>query len=129
MSKLSSEEAAQLSAYLSEITNHTDLDAIALVSREGMRLAFSAVEGYEIEPDLFAAMTAVILQAGHDSVMKLGFDKLLEVVLRGSESFMVVSSAGRFFVVGASKNVKELAKIVAVFRFYAGKIAERYPEA
>jgi predicted regulator of Ras-like GTPase activity (Roadblock/LC7/MglB family) len=120
MSKLSSEEAAQLSAYLSEITNHTDLDAIGLVSREGMRLAFSAVEGYEIEPDF--------LQAGHDSVMKLGFDKLLEVVLRGSESFMVVSSAGRFFVVGASKNVKELGKIVAVFRFYAGKIGERYPE-
>jgi predicted regulator of Ras-like GTPase activity (Roadblock/LC7/MglB family) len=128
MSKLSTEEAAQLSAYLSEITNHTDLDAIALVSREGMRLAYSAVEGYEIDPDIFAAMTAVILQAGVDSVEKLGFDQLLEVVIRGSVSFMVVSSAGRFFVVGASRNVKELAKIVAVFRFYAGKIGERYPE-
>ena len=127
MSKLSTEEAAQLSAYLSEITNHTDLDAIALVSREGMRLAYSAVEGYEIDPDIFAAMTAVILQAGVDSVEKLGFDQLLEVVIRGSVSFMVVSSA-RIFVVGASRNVKELAKIVAVFRFYAGKIGERYPE-
>jgi predicted regulator of Ras-like GTPase activity (Roadblock/LC7/MglB family) len=128
MSKLSNEEAAQLSAYLSEITNHTDLDAIGLVSREGLRLAYSAVEGYEVEPDLLAAMTAVILQAGHDSVVKLGFDRLLEVVLRGKKSFMVVSAAGRFFLVGASLNVKELAKIVAVFRFYAGKIAERYPD-
>ena len=126
---LSNEEAQQLSAYLGSITENTDLDAIALVSREGLRLAFSAVEGYEIDPDLLSAMTAVILQAGRDSVSKLGFNQLLEVVLRGKQSFMVVSYAGRFFLVGASTALKQLGKVVAVFRYYAKKIADSYPEA
>ncbi|MHA1718944.1 MAG: hypothetical protein ACTSWX_01070 [Promethearchaeota archaeon] len=119
--------AEELSAYLANITSNTELDALALVSREGMRLAFSAVPGYNINPDSLCAMGAVILQSGEESVSKIGFNKLIEVVLRGKKSFMVISSAGRFFLIGASQVIKDLGKTVTVFRYYAGKIAELYP--
>ena len=38
-----------------------------------------------------------------------------------------VSSAGRFFLIGASQVIQDLGKTVTVFRYYAGKIAELYP--
>jgi len=127
MSSLNESDASELSAYLANITSNTELDALALVSREGMRLAFSAVPGYQINPDSLCAMGAVLLQSGEESVSKIGYNKLIEVVLRGKKSFMVISSAGRFFLIGASQVIQDLGKTVTVFRYYAGKIAELYP--
>ena len=120
-------QADQLSGYLSNITQNTELEALALVSKEGMRLAFSAIPEYEIDPDQLCALGAVLLSSGEDSVSKIGFNNLVEVVLRGKKSFMVISAAGRFFLIGASRTIKDLGKTVTVFRFYAGKIAELYP--
>lgn len=125
---LSQSDAEQLSGYLGNITQNTELEALALVSREGMRLAFSAIPEYHIDPDQLCAMSAVLLQSGIDSVEKIGYNKLIEVVLRGIQSYMVLSSAGRFFLIGASRNIKDLGKTVTVFRYYAGKIGESYPE-
>jgi len=107
---LSESDAASLSAYLANITSNTELDA-----------------GYTINPDSLCAMGAVLLQSGEESVSKIGYNKLIEVVLRGKKSFMVISSAGRFFLIGASQVIKDLGKTVTVFRYYAGKIAELYP--
>ena len=128
MSNLTPEEAQNLAVFLGNITQHTDLEALALVTREGMRLAFSAVPGYNINPDQLSSMAAVILQAGVEAVEKMGYDYLSECVLRGKKSFIVLAAAGRFFLVGASRDIKDLGKIVSVFRYYARKIAESYPE-
>jgi predicted regulator of Ras-like GTPase activity (Roadblock/LC7/MglB family) len=125
---LDEKDAQNLSAYLANITGNTDLEALSLVTKEGLRLAFSAVPGYEINPDSLCAMAAVLLQSGFDSITRIGYNKLLEVVLRGKNGFLVISAAGRFFLIGASRNIRDLGKIVTVFRYYAGKIAETYPE-
>jgi predicted regulator of Ras-like GTPase activity (Roadblock/LC7/MglB family) len=127
MSQPTEAEANTLAQYLAGITQHTDLEALALVTREGMRLAFSAVPGFDINPDLLSAMSAVILQAGDDAVRKLGYNNLLEVVLRGSNAFLLFAAAGRFFLIGASRSIKDLGKTVSVFRYYAGEIAKAYP--
>lgn len=124
---LNQTDAAQLSAFLSNITSNTELEALALVTKEGLRLAFSAVPGYDINPDSLCAMGAVLLQSGMDSVTKIGYSKLIEVVLRGTRSFMVISAAGRFFLIGACRSIQDLGKTVTVFRYYAQKIAELYP--
>lgn len=128
MSNLTPDEAQNLAVYLGNITEHTDLEALALVTREGMRLAFSAVPGYDINPDQLSSMAAVILQAGVEAVEKMGYDYLSECVVRGQGSYLVLAAAGRFFLAGASRDVKDLSKVVSVFRYYAKKIAESYPE-
>ncbi|MBD3350236.1 MAG: hypothetical protein GF364_02005 [Candidatus Lokiarchaeota archaeon] len=128
MSSLTPEEAQNLAVFLGNITQHTELEALALVTREGMRLAFSAIPDYKINPDQLSSMAAVILQSGVDAVEKVGYDYLSECVIRGKSSFMVLAAAGRFFLVGASRDTKDLGKVVSVFRYYAKKIAESYPE-
>ncbi len=128
MSDLTPQEAQNLSEFLGNITEHTDLEALALVTREGLRLAFSCVPGYNINPDLFSSMSAVVMKSGEDAIQSLEYNDLLEVILRGDNAFIILSNAGRFFLMGASREIKDLGKIVSVFRYYAKEISKRYPK-
>ncbi|MEJ2293593.1 MAG: roadblock/LC7 domain-containing protein [Candidatus Lokiarchaeota archaeon] len=127
MSDLTPEEAHSLSNFLGNITEHTELEALALVTRDGLRLAFSCIPDYDVDPDLFSSLSAVVMQSGQDSIDSLGYDNLLEVVLRGQNAFIILSAAGRFFLMGASRKTEDLGKIVSVFRYYAKEIGVRYP--
>ncbi|MBA7520123.1 hypothetical protein ES705_12216 [subsurface metagenome] len=127
MAELTPDEAQSLSQFLGSITEYSELDSLALITREGLRLAFSAVPGYSVDPDLFASLSAVVMQSGSDAIDSLGFTNMLEVILRGDNGFIILSSAGRFFLMGASRQMPELGKIVKIFRYYAGEIKARYP--
>jgi predicted regulator of Ras-like GTPase activity (Roadblock/LC7/MglB family) len=127
MSDLTPEEATSLSNFLGNITEHTELEALALVTRDGLRLAFSCIPDYDVDPDLFSSLSAVVMQSGQDSIDALGYNNLLEVVLRGNNAFIILSAAGRFFLMGASRKTEDLGKIVSVFRYYAKEIGVRYP--
>lgn len=127
MSDLTPEEATSLSSFLSSITEYSELEALALITREGLRLAFSAIPGYNLDPDLFSSLSAVVVQSGSDAVAALGFTNMLEVVLRGDSGFIILSAAGRFFLMGASRETADLGKIVKVFRYYSQEISKRYP--
>jgi predicted regulator of Ras-like GTPase activity (Roadblock/LC7/MglB family) len=127
MSDLTPEQAHSLSNFLGNITEHTELEALALVTRDGLRLAFSCIPDYDVDPDLFSSLSAVVMQSGQDAIDSLGYIHLLEVVLRGENAFIILSAAGRFFLMGASRKIEDLGKIVTVFRYYAGEIGKRYP--
>jgi len=129
MSDLTPEEASALSSFLSSITEYSELEALALITREGLRLAFSAIPGYNLDPDLFSSLSAVVVQSGSDAVAALGFTNMLEVVLRGDNGFIILSAAGRFFLMGASRDTADLGKIVKVFRYYSKEISLRYPDS
>ncbi len=127
MTELSPDDAASLSKFLGSITEYSDLEALALVTREGLRLAFSCIPGYNINPDLFSSLSAVVVQSSSDAVETLGFTNMLEVVLRGDNGFIILSTAGKFFLMGASRQMPELGKIVKVFRYYSHEISLRFP--
>jgi predicted regulator of Ras-like GTPase activity (Roadblock/LC7/MglB family) len=127
MSDLTQDQAHSLSKFLGNITEHTELEALALATRDGLRLAFSCIPEYDVDPDLFSSLSAVVMQSGYDAIQSLGYNNLLEVVLRGEKSFIILSGAGRFFLMGASRKIEDLGKIVTVFRYYSGEIAKRYP--
>ena len=127
MSDLTPEEASDLSKFLGSITEYTELEALALVTREGLRLAFSAIPGYSVDPDLFSSLSAVVVQSGSDAIAALGYTNMLEVVLRDDSGFIILSAAGRFFLMGASRENADLGKIVKVFRYYSQEINKRYP--
>ncbi|MFW9999653.1 MAG: roadblock/LC7 domain-containing protein [Candidatus Hodarchaeota archaeon] len=112
---------------MGSITEYSELEALALITREGLRLAFSAIPGYNLDPDLFSSLSAVVVQSGSDAVAALGYTNLLEVVLRGDNGFIILSAAGRFFLMGASRETADLGKVVKVFRYYSAEISKRYP--
>jgi len=127
LSELTEDGADNLAQYLGQIISHTELEALALVSRVGDRLAFSAIPGTHLQPDMLCSMAAVLLQAGTQAVDRIGYKQLLALVLRGGNAFLVLSDAGRFFLVGASNKLSDMGKIVSVVRYYAKEIAKTYP--
>jgi len=127
MVTLTPEEASGLSSFLGNITEHTELEALALVTREGLQLAFSCIPDYDINPDLFSSLSAVVMKSGSDALDVLGYKNLLEIVLRGKDAFIILSDAGRFFLMGASRKISDLGKIVSVFRYHSSEIKKRYP--
>ena len=128
MVTLTPEEASGLSSFLGNITEHTELEALALVTREGLQLAFSCIPDYDINPDLFSSLSAVVMKSGSDAIHSMGYTNMLEVVLRGRDAFIILSAAGRFFLMGASRSISDLGKIVSAFRYYSSEIQKRYPE-
>jgi len=128
MVNLTPEEAQSLSNFLGNITEHTELEALALVTNEGLQLAFSCIPEYDINPDLFSSLSAVVMKSGSDAINTMGYTNMLEVVLRGMDAFIILSAAGRFFLMGASRSISDLGKIVSVFRYYSSEIQKRYPE-
>ena len=127
MVSLTPDEARSLSSFLGNITEHTELEALALVTVEGLQLAFSCIPTYEVEPDLFSSLSAVVMKSGNDALDTMGYHNMLEIVLRGDNAFIILSSAGRFFLMGGSRNIQDLGKVVTVFRYYASEIGKRYP--
>ena len=127
MINLTPEEAQSLSNFLGNITEHTELEALALVTNEGLQLAFSCIPEYDINPDLFSSLSAVVMKSGSDAINTMGYTNMLEVVLRGRDAFIILSAAGRFFLMGASRTISDLGKIVSVFRYYSKEISARYP--
>ncbi len=127
MVELTPEEAVSLSNFLGNITEHTELEALALVTREGIKLAFSCIPTYNIDPTFLSSLSAVVIKSGNDAIESLGYQHLFEVVLRGENAFIILSTAGRFFLMGASRKSADLGKVVTIFRYYAAEIAKRYP--
>jgi len=127
MAELTPDEAQSLSSFLGSITEYSELDALALITREGIRLAFSAIPEYNVDPDLFSSLSAVVVQSGSDAIDSLGFKNMLEIILRGDNGFIILSVAGRFFLMGASRESADLGKVVKVFRYYSREIQKRYP--
>ena len=127
MAELTPDEAQSLSSFLGSITEYSELDALALITREGIRLAFSAIPEYNVDPDLFSSLSAVVVQSGSDAIDSLGFKNMLEIILRGDNGFIILSVAGRFFLMGASRESADLGKVVKVFRYYSKEISARYP--
>ncbi len=126
-SKVSKDKATALAKNLSEIAMKTDLEALAVVTREGVRLAFKVVGSKQVDPDLMSAISAAMLHVGESAVEKMGLKELWEVIITGEEGYIVLSGAGKLVLIGAGSSLKTLTTTVSVFRIYSRKIADLFP--
>ncbi|MEM2108980.1 MAG: hypothetical protein QW327_00585 [Candidatus Odinarchaeota archaeon] len=124
---VSKEQAEALAKHLSDIAMKSDLEALAVVTREGVRLAFKVVGSKKIEPDLMSAISAAMLHVGESAVEKMGLKELWEVIITGEEGYIVLSGAGRLVLIGSGSSLKTLTNTVSVFRTYSRRIADLFP--
>jgi predicted regulator of Ras-like GTPase activity (Roadblock/LC7/MglB family) len=114
----------ELVELLMGLTNYADLDAIAVVSKQGVKLAYFATEESDADPDLMAAVSAALLMTGDMAAVKLGLDELYEVVVRGKDGFVVLSHAGEFLLMGSAKDLTSMGLAVTQMRKYAREVGE-----
>jgi len=121
-SQLDPQKERELVELLMGLTNYADLDAIAVVSKQGVKLAYFATEESDADPDLMAAVSAALLMTGEMAADKLGLDELYEVVIRGKGGFVVLSHAGNFLLMGAAKDLTSMGLAVTQMRKYAREV-------
>jgi predicted regulator of Ras-like GTPase activity (Roadblock/LC7/MglB family) len=114
----------ELVELLMGLTNYADLDAIAVVSKQGVKLAYFATEESDADPDLMAAVSAALLIQGEMAAQKLDLDELYEVVIRGKEGFVVLSHAGDFLIMGSARDLTSMGLAVTQMRKYAKEIGK-----
>gem|GEM_PF-2709925 len=118
--ELSPEVKKKLVKTLGEISRYCDLDALAVVTREGRRLAFFAQKG--TDPDLLSAVSAAVASTGTMVTQQLMHGDLWEVIVRGETGYTILSSAGEFVLIGASREFFSMGLAVRVLREYRKKI-------
>jgi len=124
MSQIDPAKEKQLIELLMGLTNYTDLDAIAVVSKQGVKLAYFATEESDADPDLMAAVSAALLVQGEMAAQKLELDELYEVVIRGKGGFVVLSQAGDFLIMGSARDLTSMGLAITQMRKYAKEIGD-----
>ncbi|MFW9968459.1 MAG: roadblock/LC7 domain-containing protein [Candidatus Thorarchaeota archaeon] len=123
---LDPEKEKELVELLMGLTNYADLDAIAVVSKQGVKLAYFATEDSEADPDLMAAVSAALLMTGEMAASpdRLDLGELFEVTVRGAKGFCVLSQAGEFLLMGAAKDLTSMGLATTQMRKYAKEVGD-----
>ena len=114
----------ELVELLMGLTNYADLDAIAVISKQGVKLAYFATEDSEVDPDLMAAMSAALLSTGEMAAGNLELNERYEVLVRGKDGFVVLSHAGEFLLMGSAKDLTSMGLAVTQMRKYAREVGD-----
>lgn len=118
---LTPEQRMRLFKLLQEIVRYADLEALALVSKTGIKIAFFSEK--DADADLFSAISAAVSATGSMVTDKMGQGKLLEVTVFGDEGYTILSSAGtEYILIGASREFYSLGLAVRVLRRYSARI-------
>jgi len=121
--KIPPDVAKALVEVLQAITKETQLGALAIVSDAGERVAFFA-QNKTIDPVELSAVAAALASTSKLAVERLSFSPLQDIILRGSNGFMVVKDLGRFYLIGGSTDQKSMPIIVRSLSEHAGKLSQ-----
>ena len=108
---------------IQKIQNETELQAVALVSREGMRLA--CAETATIDADENSASVAAMLSIAQDTCKRMNEGRLIQVVVRGELGYTVMTRVSpETVLVAMSSSQFNLGLYLRKLINYAYKIAE-----
>jgi hypothetical protein len=119
---LTDEDIEKISPQITFITSNADIEALALVSREGYQIAFSALPQYQVDGDQFCGLASALLMTGRSTIEQLFQEHLNEVIVRGRDGYIVITNAERLVIVCAGTEIDTLMKTVKVMRIAAKKI-------
>ncbi|HUT81569.1 MAG TPA: hypothetical protein VMZ29_10240 [Candidatus Bathyarchaeia archaeon] len=121
--KIPPDKAKELVAVLQLITSETRVDALAVVSDAGERVAFFA-QNKSIDPIELSAVAAALASTSKLAVDRLSFSPMQDIILRGSNGFMVLKDLGRFYLIGGSTDNQAMPAIVKSLSQHAPKISQ-----
>ena len=126
---LNEAEAQGLQVPLKYVTDNAQVEALAVISVEGYLVAFTALPDYNVDGDTLAGIAASILEMGRMTVAQTFHDPggVETVIIRGALGYMIIVPAGRFFLIGASKDINYLIYSTKVFSEAGNYIAQIFP--
>ncbi|MHA1223883.1 MAG: roadblock/LC7 domain-containing protein [Candidatus Heimdallarchaeaceae archaeon] len=114
--ELSPEKKNRLVQILRNISLECKLAAIAVVSYEGQELAFFAEKS--TDPIILSALASALNSAGQQTVNQIKVGNLDQVIIKGTEGFVILQNLNQFIVLAASKETYSLALAMTVLGKY-----------
>jgi len=119
---LSEETKQTLTGLLLKLEARTELEACAVVSKEGMRIACAV--GAELDADVYSAASAALVNLGETTLKQLRHGTLKEIIVRGADGYTILTSAGpRHMIVGSCKNTSRMGYYLALLHRFSNKVA------
>jgi len=124
---LSASQKKQLVRILKQISLGCDLEALAVVNAEGIKVAFFSEKG--TDPDLLSAVSSAILSTGRMVSSNLAHGDLEQVLIRGEEGFTILASADEYILIGASRDLHNVGLAMQVIKRYVSEAIEILSES
>ncbi len=117
---LSQDKKTRLLSILRDISRECSLSAIAVVSSEGQELAFFAEKS--TDQVIMAALASALNSAGQQTVNQIKCGNLDQVIIKGTEGFVILLNLDQFIVLAASKDIYSLALAMNVLTKYGKNV-------
>ncbi len=119
---LSEDIKHELTELLRKLESRTELEACAVVSKEGMRIACAV--GAELDADVYSAASAALVNLGETTLKQLRHGSLKEIIVRGDDGYTILTSAGKaHMIVGSCKNMSRMGYYLALLHRFSNKVA------
>ncbi|MHA1264135.1 MAG: roadblock/LC7 domain-containing protein [Candidatus Helarchaeota archaeon] len=119
---LSEETKQTLTNLLQKLEARTELEACAVVSKEGMRIACAV--GADLDADVYSAASAALVNLGETTLRQLRHGTLKEIIVRGDDGYTILTSAGpKHMIVGSCKNTSRMGYYLALLHRFSNKVA------
>ena len=116
------EKKKELIKILKQISQGCELEALAVVTDEGIKVAFFAEKS--ADPDLLSAVSSAVLSTGEMVTQQLSHGFLEQVLIRGAKGFTILSNLENYLLIGASKDLHSVGLAIQVIRRHSPTIAE-----
>ncbi|MCK4844746.1 MAG: hypothetical protein KAS95_03655 [Candidatus Heimdallarchaeota archaeon] len=121
--RLERKVAYALAKELKDITQEARLEALAILTATGDRIAFYAGDKKANSTEL-SAIGAALVAAARLALERLNFSPINDVMVRGNNGFLILKSIGDFHIVGGTSDIEEFKTAIAVLSSHATKIAD-----
>ena len=124
---LNPDDILKLEPEITYITSNTNIEAIALVTDTGFQIAYAALPTYTVDSDALSGIASAVTMTGKMTMLTVFGEELSETIIRATNGYLVISNAGRFVIVGAGRDIKNMMNTIKVFRTSAQRIEENFP--
>ena len=123
MSDIPADQADKLTDLLKKLEARTELEACAVITREGLRIACAV--NAEVDADVYSAASAALVNLGETTLQQLRHGGLKEIIVRGDDGYTILTQAGKFhMVVGSCKKLSRMGYYLALLHRFSNKVAK-----
>nr|MDO8082291.1 roadblock/LC7 domain-containing protein [Candidatus Freyarchaeota archaeon] len=120
---ISEQKSEKIRIMLQKIEDTTKLEGLAVITRDGVRIASSA--SVSVDADMLSAASAAMISTGEMATIQLNYGNLSDIIIRGDNGHILLTRSGpNHMLVAASKDTTQLGLNLGVLRRYAKLISE-----
>ncbi|MBS7287684.1 MAG: roadblock/LC7 domain-containing protein [Candidatus Freyarchaeota archaeon] len=115
--------AKRLVRMLQQIEDTTKLEGVAVITRDGVRVA--CAESASVDVDVISTASAAIINTSEATAMQLGHGSLSEVIIKGNSGYLLITRVDdEHMMVASSRDIVRLGLNLGILKRYSRSVAE-----